>query len=150
MPEDDGDIVKALGFVALHASYLEEQIENLVDLLVPIKKYSKGWQISDKIVHTKKAIRKLNEEEFIALLADLDTCLDIFLDRNDLLHGRIYGGINRPDTLSSSREDVPDREVNSRELYQLANEMDDFRTAIYRPMILALPNAIEDYLNGNT
>ena len=83
MPEDDGDIVRALGFVTLHASYLEEQLEELVDLLSPVKPYSKGWQISDKIVHAKKAIRKLNNKKFESLLTDLDTCLDIFLDRND-------------------------------------------------------------------
>jgi hypothetical protein len=147
MLEDDGDIVRALGFVTLYASYLEEQIEELIKLLDPIKKYTKGWQISDKIVHAKKTVRKLGDGQFKDLVDDLDTCLEIFLDRNELLHGRIYGGINRPDTLKSNREDIPDREVSSKELYKLANEMDDFRSAIYRPMIFKLPRAVGEFLN---
>lgn len=150
MIEDDGDIVKGLGFVTLYASYLEEQIERLVEMLEPVKKYSKGWQISDKIVHARKAVRKLDSEEFEDLLADLSTCLDIFQDRNDVSHSCIYAGLNRPDTLKSSRPEVPDRTIDSKELYQLANEMSDFRSAVYRPMILALPKAINNYLSGST
>lgn len=149
MIEDDGDIVRALGFVTLHASYLEEQTELLVNLLEPIKKYSKGWQVSDKITHAKKTIRKLQNEEFNGLIQDLSTCTDLFLDRNELTHGRIYGGINRPDTLKSSRPEISDRPVTSGELYQLANELSDFRIAISRPMIFDLPRAIAGYLNEN-
>lgn len=146
MLEDDGDIVKSLGFVSLHASYLEEQIENLVTMLEPVKKYTKGWHISDRIIHAKKAIRKLNREEFDELLIDLDTCLDIFQDRNELLHRTIYSGLGRPDTLKSSKADIPDRPVYSSELYQLANEMTNFREGISRSMF-GLPQAVAMYKN---
>lgn len=145
MLNDDGDIVKALGYVSLYGSYLEEQIEDLVKLLEPIKKYKKGFQISDKIIHARKAIRLLSAEDFQDLLNDLCTCLEIFQDRNELLHGRIYAGLNRPDTLKSNEPDVFDRPVTSFELYRLANEMYDFRIAIYRPMIFQLPKAIAGY-----
>ncbi len=145
MLNDDGDIVKALGYVSLYGAYLEEQVEDLVNLLEPIKKYKKGFQISDKIIHTRKAIRLLSAEDFQDLLNDLCTCLEIFQDRNELLHGRIYAGLNRPDTLKSNKPDVFDRPVTSFELYRLANEMYDFRIAIYRPMIFQLPKAIAGY-----
>lgn len=149
MLEDDGDVVRALGFVSLYGAYLEEQIEEVIYLLDAVRPYSKGWQVSDKIVHARKAIRILGEAEFSDLLADLNTCLEIFQDRNALLHGRIYGGLDAPDTLTSNRPDVPDREISSAELYQLANEMDNFRIALYRPMILTLPRAVAKYAESS-
>ncbi|MBU2180378.1 MAG: hypothetical protein KJ930_13195 [Gammaproteobacteria bacterium] len=144
---DDGDIVRALGFVTLYSSYLEEQIELLVKMLEPIKPYSKGWQVSDKITHAKKAIRKMNCSELSGLVEDLCTCSELFLERNELTHGRIFGGVNRPDTLKSSRLEISERQVNSEELYQLANEFWMYISAIYRPMIFDLPKAINVFLN---
>lgn len=140
--EDDGNIVRALGFVTLNASYLEEQIEALIDLLGTYRKYNGGWQISSKIKHAKAVISELYVNKFSALIADLDMCLKIFNDRNALVHGRIYAGLDRSDTLKSSRLNMPDREVTSFELYQLVHEMNEFRSAIYRPMILEIPQSL--------
>lgn len=144
--EDDGDIVRGLGFVTLNASYLEEQIEALLELLKVFKEYKGGWQISSKINHVIDTLTEFDQNRFSDLISDLGTCLQIFNDRNALVHGRIYAGINRPDTLKSSRVNVADREVESTELYQLANEMNDFRSAIYRPMIFEIPRALNEYL----
>lgn len=144
--EDDGDIVRGLGFVTLNASYLEEQIEALIELLKVFKEYKGGWQISSKINHTIVTLTEFDQNRFSDLISDLGTCLQIFNDRNALVHGRIYAGISHPDTLKSSRPNVPDREVESAELYQLANEMSDFRSAIYRPMIFEIPRALNEYL----
>lgn len=138
MLEDDEDIVRALGYVTLYSSYLEEQIEMLVVMLEPVEKYSKGWQISDKILHAKRAIRKLEAPEFDGLVEDLSTCGELFLERNELIHGRIYSGMGRPDTLKSSRTGVSAREVSSGDLYQLANELWAFRLSICRPITLPM------------
>jgi hypothetical protein len=146
--EDDGDIVRALGFVTLYASYLEEQIEDLIELLSQIQAYSGGWQISRKINFAIDTLTNFNQEQYRDLITDLNTCLQIFEDRNALVHGRIYAGINRPDTLKSGRPGVSDREVDSAELYNLANEMDAYRSAIYRPMIFDLPRAITEHLSA--
>lgn len=144
--EDDGNIVRGLGFVTLNASYLEEQIEALLELLKIFKEYNGGWQISRKIKHAIDTLTEFDENRFSDLISDLGTCLQIFEDRNSLVHGRIYAGINRPDTLKSSRPNMPDREVESAELYQLAKEMSEFRSAIYRPMIFEIPRALNEYL----
>jgi hypothetical protein len=37
--QNDGDIVRGLGFVTLYAAYLEEQIDNLLIMLDPVEKY---------------------------------------------------------------------------------------------------------------
>lgn len=148
--EDDSDIVRGLGFITLNGSYLEEQIEELVALLDHYHKYSGGWQISNKIKHAKSVLADLDSQKFGDLIADLDSCLQIFEDRNALVHGRIYAGIDRPDTLKSSRSNVSDSVVDSLELYQLANEMTEFRSAIYRPMIFDLPKALRAVAESKT
>ncbi len=44
MIPDDGDIVRGLGFVALYAAYLEEQIDNLLTMLAAIESYDEVKQ----------------------------------------------------------------------------------------------------------
>ena len=77
---------------------------------------------------------------------DLRTCLELFEDRNQLIHGRIYANFDRPETLKSGRCNIPDREIQSEELYALANEFDDFRAAIYRELIFKIPRAVNKYV----
>lgn len=150
MLKDDGDIVRGLGFVALYAAYLEEQIDNLLIVLTQVETYDEKvqrWPISRKIRHAVKLIERLDTAEFPDFATDLQTCLELFEDRNQLIHGRIYANFDRPDTLKSGRPNNPDREVQSEELYNLANEFDDFRTAIYRGLIFKIPRAVAKYLN---
>jgi hypothetical protein len=153
MLQDDGDIIRGLGLVTLYSAYLEEQIDNLCAMLGYIEEFGKNkvrWPISRKIKHAKKLLSKLDGTEIKNLITDLDTCTALFEDRNELVHGRIYGGtFDRPDTLKSARPNIPDREVDSAELYKLANNFDEFRAVIYRPTILKLPRAINTYLNQN-
>ena len=150
MLKDDGDIVHGIGFVALYSAYLEEQIDNLLVLLSPVEEFGEDkqrWQISRKIKHAKEVLKSIDFEGREDLVANLSTCKELFEDRNEFVHGRIYGNFDRPDILKSGRPNTPDREVNSIELYELANECHDFITAIYRPTIIKIPRAIEDYLN---
>jgi hypothetical protein len=149
MLEDDGDIVRAVGFVALYSSYLEEQIENMVAMLSPILKYEKGAQVSDKIRHAKRVLRSLGEAEFANLISDLDTCTELFRDRNKYMHRQIYSGLGRPDTLKSTDSNIVDEVVLPSQLYQLANELSDFRQAVYRPMIFQIPKAIQHAMASN-
>ena len=78
-----------------------------------------------------------------SMLNDLDACSERFEGRNEVVRGRIYGGVNdRPDTLKSARSNVPERQIDSAELYQLANDLDALRASVYRPMIFRIPRAI--------
>jgi len=149
MLKDDGDIVRGLGFVALYAAYLEEQIENLLMMLTPVEAYDEEkqrWPISKKIKHAVNVLGILDTTEFPNFTTDLRTCLDLFEDRNQLIHGRIYANFDRPDTLKSGRLNIPDREINSKELYTLATEFAEFRSAIYARMIIKIPRAVVNYL----
>ena len=149
MIEDDGDIVRGLGFVCLYSAYLEEQIDNLLIILNPVDEFGedkKRWQISRKIRHTKGVLEHLEFDSRDDLILNLDICIEIFEARNLFIHGRIYGGFDRPDTLKSGRPNIPDRSIESSELYRLANECNEFIIAIYRPTIFQIPRAIEQYI----
>ena len=149
MLNDDGDIVRGLGFVALYAAYLEEQIDNLLEILDQVESYDLAklrWPISRKIKHAIDVIGRLDVSELPNYTTDLQNCLELFEERNQLIHGRIYANFNRPETLKSGRRNIPDREIQSEELYNLANEFDDFRAAVYRELIFKIPRAVNKYV----
>lgn len=145
MIEDDGDIVRGLGFVALYAAYLEEQIDDLLAALSIVDSNAKRpLQISRKIRLAIKLLKRLNPFVFQELEVNLNKCLQLFESRNELIHGRIYANIGRPTTLKSGRSQ-PDREVSSNELYDLANDLFDIRSAIYQPIIFQLPRELTEF-----
>jgi hypothetical protein len=150
MLNDDGDIVRGLGFVALYAAYLEEQIDNLLEALDQVEAYDSAkqrWPIGRKIKHAIDVIGRLDTSEFPDYTKDLQTCLKLFEDRNEIIHGRIYANFDRPETLKSGRRNKPDKEIHSEELYELANEFDDFRAAVYRELIFKIPKAVNKYVS---
>ena len=120
MLEDDGDIVRGLGFVTLYSAYLEEQIDNLLLSFNQIAEFGEDkqrWQISRKIEYAKKILKKITFESRDDLTANLALCKGIFEDRNELIHGRIYGNFRRPDILKSARPNTPDREITSTPIF---------------------------------
>ncbi len=133
MLASDGDIVRGLGFVALYAAYLEEQIENLRLML---------WPISRRIDKVKEIAGLVDFETRDELLANLDFAKELFERRNEVVHGRIYGGFDRDQTLKSGRPNVPDRPIAADELYDLANQFAALQGEIYRPMIFKIPRAL--------
>jgi hypothetical protein len=142
MIQNDGDIVRGLGFVSLYSAYLEEQIDNLLFLLSEVEEFDESrqrWPISREIEHGKKIICGLNTNEFDELIDVLTYCKDLFEKQNEFVHGRIYANFDRPATLRSGRQNVPEREIEASELYELANEFFNIRGEVYRPIILELP-----------
>lgn len=152
MIEDDGDIVRGLGFVTLYATYLEEQIVSLLWMLDPVTKFDQErqrWSISRHFKHIKRTLNKLHPSEFNFYKDDLTLAKSLFKERNEVVHGRIYGGLDRPNYLKSNRPNYPTRNINSSELYSLANDLNNMQGVIHRPMILQLPKAIQAYSAWN-
>lgn len=144
--QNDGDVVRGLGFVALYAAYLEEQVDNLLFMLQPLEPFPEGeqrWPTSRKIEKAERLVAELTFGYRDALLHDLNASRQLLEKRNEIVHGRIYANFDRSDTLKSGRPRVPDRVVDAAELYELANNLDDARSALYRPMIFQIPRAIQ-------
>lgn len=143
--QNDGDVVRGLGFVTLYAAYLEEQIDNLLVMLQSVEPFPVGelrWPISQRIKKAARLVAGLQFEYRDALLADLDASRRLFEWRNKVIHGRIYANFDRPDTLKSGRRNIPERDIDAAELYDLANNLSDARSAIYRPMIFQIPYSL--------
>lgn len=146
----DGDIIRGLGFVALYSAYAEEQIDNILECLHPIEAFDvkkRRWPISKKIKHAGGLVERIASSELSDLQSALAAGPALFEERNEVVHGRIYAGFDRTDTLQSGRANVPLRIVTAEELYELANEFSSYRSALIRPQIFKLPRAISGYLN---
>ncbi len=127
MLKDDGDIVKALGYVALYSAYMEEAIDECARLIVDnIKNPPKNFDrvpISFKLNWIKKWIDNLDKSSseiarFREVLNNISQLLEL---RHEVIHGRIYSGVTEgSDVLRPSRKDKIIREVTSAELYNLA------------------------------
>ena len=142
----DDDVVRGLGFVALYAAYLEEQIDNLLFMFQTIEPFpvsEQRWQTSRKIEKAKRLVHGLVFEYRDALLADLDVSKQLLDWRNELIHGRIYSNFDRPDTLKSGRPNMPERIVKPEELYDLADNLAEARLALYRPMFFQISHSMQ-------
>ena len=142
----DNDVIRGLGFVALYAAYLEEQIDNLLFMLEPFEPFPEDeqrWPTSRKIDKAKRLIAKLSFRYRDALLGDLDACKELLRRRNEVIHGRIYANFDRPDMLKSGRPNVPNRIVEPAELYELAEKLGEARAAVLRPMIIQIPKLLQ-------
>lgn len=151
---DDGDIIRGIGFVALYAAYLEESIDACVDSLkamdtAPNKGLAK-WPASRKLDYCTEQLDKLDtgNPEIENLRIALGVAVDLLEHRNDVLHGRIYAQYGQPDVRKSGRIGVPDRTINSEELYQLANTLFETCNPIMHGAQFAIPRAIRMQQNN--
>lgn len=147
MIADDGDIIRGLGFVALYSGYLEEAVDCVVEALIsagiPPKCHFDRAPISAKIQFCQKSIAPLlvTNEEMRELDYGLKYSAEKLERRNDLIHGRIYAQYGGADIRKSGRKGVPNREVTSKELYSLANELFSAREPLLHGCMFSINRA---------
>jgi len=149
MINDDGDIVKGLGFLTMYFAWVEDDVDNLLfamHSIEPFDEREQRWPIRRKLNHATELVRRLNDEELEGLPEALEHASELFERRNEAVHGRIYAEQDREEYIKSGRPNVPTRPVSSEEFYQLANDVWDFRGALMGPLLYRLPRAIERFL----
>jgi hypothetical protein len=131
MLTDNGDIVKALGYLALYAAYTEEAIDECISTLIkhdpkPPKNLQK-YPCSQKIEYINQRIKlKPLTQELQHFPQLLEYLIDLFEERNQIIHGRIYGSLQgKADILRPGRPSGSEREITSSELIDLANQFFD-------------------------
>lgn len=147
---DDGDIVRGLGFVSMYSAWVEEDVDDLLRLLAPVKPFGEKeqrWRISRKLDHAAKLVASLGSAELDQLPRALKAGVALFEKRNAAMHGRIYTGHDKIDYLQSGRPNVPTRPITSAELYQLANEFWNYRSHLIGPKLFRLPRAVSGFVN---
>jgi hypothetical protein len=126
---DDGDLIRGLGFVALYAAYLEEAINECLDVFLANDATSDERlyrrQMSRKIDYIQKCLRGLEplRDELVGLPAILQAISELLEERNLIIHGRIYAIPGFGDVRIAGRRGVPEIPATSVELYSLANDL---------------------------
>ena len=147
----DNDIVRGLGFVALYAAYLEESIDQVMERLSLIKEVTdkeRKFPTSQKITWCTTALRSLDSGELDDLIGSLGEATVLLEKRNEVIHGRIYAGNDRSSGLKSGRPGVPNRDVTSDELYDLAEEIFDVQAVVPNLKYFATMRAIAAKINA--
>ena len=145
MLPDDGDVVRGLGFVTMYSAWVEDDVDDLLLLLRPIKAFNEKiqrWPISKKLEHAAKIVEHLECGEFETLPDELRKGIGLFEKRNEVIHGRIYAGFDKRTYVRSGRPNAPTRPITSAELYNLANKFHDYRARLIGPQYSLLPRAI--------
>ncbi|WP_126452347.1 hypothetical protein [Sulfuriflexus mobilis] len=143
----DDDIVRALGFVALYAAYVEEGVDVVMERLALIKEITdkeRKWPISRKINWCIDVLESLESDELEQLVNLLGETKEFLERRNEVIHGRIYAGNERSENLKSGRPGVPEREVTADELYDLAEDLFERQAAVPNINMFATLRAITE------
>ncbi|APV52019.1 hypothetical protein BWI17_21515 [Betaproteobacteria bacterium GR16-43] len=146
--EDDGDIVRGLGFVSMYAAWVEEDVDDLLRMMSSIQEFDEKkqrWPISRKLDHAANLVAQLKSDELSALPDALLGAKDLFDRRNEFVHGRIYAGLDRTDYIKGGRPNAPTKTIASAELYALANEIWEYRGHLIGPQLFRLPRAVDNY-----
>lgn len=144
---NDGDLVKALGYLVLYTAYVEEAVDECIDVFrqyfPDIDKQIARQTAKQKIKFIQTHLEanppsdELIQSQFPDLLKYL---LSLFDARNEIIHGRIYGSLkfSEADTLIPGRPESKERAIAAKEIYDLANEffsmLNSLRQASYHSL----------------
>lgn len=126
---DDGDLIRGLGFVALYAAYLEEAVDECLACLFPA-----GGRQYDRILRhpTGRKVGYLSDrmrgfaplpEELGGFFRTLEAVSELLEHRNLVVHGQVYATPDGGDVRRSGRRGAAEEAATSAELYELANSM---------------------------
>ncbi len=126
---DDGDPVRALGFIAVYSAYAEQKIDELIEYFSKIDSGQPpkliNSQATEKIKYLKKFGSSLewpNNEgnEFAILMDAAKASMD---ERGEYLHNRYIAIQNGKILMKPGRPNRPEQEITSAELYEFANHL---------------------------
>jgi hypothetical protein len=135
---DDGDIIRGCGYMAIYFGYLEEEVGELFDLSIqfaPSLSEKINFGFTQKVKHLRRAlIAKFTDEwpsnrDKDRISAILEECVHLADKRNSILHSSLYGGPIGEAILRNRRDG--ERVLNSSEIYELANKISDYVSHVY-------------------
>jgi hypothetical protein len=147
--KDDRDVVRALGFVTIYSAWVEEDVDELLRVLKPLRPFDDAVQqlpIARKLAHAAALVRQLDAPELFGLPEALAHAHELFVRRNAVVHGRLYAGHDKVDYIQTGRKNVPPRPIDSSELYALANAFWDCRDHFIGSVAFRLPGAVEHFV----
>ena len=145
---NDGDLVRAYGYVAIRFTSLEDRIDNrlcqaetlLPDVIdKPLCRILR-WRFSDRVEVLRSVFRwamtsgpsfDRKDQELREAEEALSACLMKAIERNDTLHSPIIADMRTGDVIRHSRELGP-HPVEAAEVYELANDIVTVTSAVTR------------------
>ena len=141
MLNDDGDIIKACGFLAIYSGNLEDELDELYAIAKSFCGELSDYEhlrFADKARHMRKALArqfaaapsypgKASEDQRVRAI--LQHCKVVAEGRNEIIHASIYAGPDGRTMLKNKRYGI--RNISSGEVYELANEVWGMHGAIY-------------------
>lgn len=146
---DDGDLIRGLGFVTLYAAYLEEAVDDCLNIVVAhdAERDDRLYRrpTSQKIEYIQQQLRKLEplSDELAVFPMVLQAIGDLLEERNLVIHGRVYAVQNVGDVRISGRPGVPETPANSAELYAFANKLYSARNPLLHASMFSLHRQFE-------
>jgi hypothetical protein len=141
MLNDDGDIIRACGYLAIYSGNLEDELDELYKIAIafcPELTDYEHLRFADKAKHLRKGLtkqfklaphyaRKADEEPRVKAI--LQHCKVIADARNAILHSSIYTDRDKRTMMKNKRKGT--RMITSGEVYALANDVWGMHGAIY-------------------
>lgn len=141
MIKDDGDIIKAAGFLTIYSGNLEDDLDKLYEIaksFCPELSEYEHLRFADKARHMRKALasrfklapdypQKAGEEPRVK--AVLQNCKVMAEARNAILHSSIY--VERDGRVMTKNKRRGTRAIGSAEVYDLANKTWGMHGAVY-------------------
>lgn len=145
MVQNDGDIVRGLGFVTMYAAWVEEAVDDILRQLSAhgkLDEKTQRRQISQKLKLAAKLVNCLQNAQLDGLPMLLLDGVNLFERRNEVIHGRIYAFDSQTVCLRSGWQNGPARNVTAAELYALAIDFYNYRLHLISPQVIRLPIAV--------
>ncbi|QWF72134.1 hypothetical protein KEF85_06710 [Methylomonas paludis] len=140
---DDGDLIRGLGFVTLYAAHLEKWIDECIKVIIAhdAKHDNRLYRqpTSKKIDYIQQQLQKIVLIQELKNFPDqLQIIGELLEKRNLIIHSCVYA-TNVGDIRISGRPGVPESPAKSAEHYELANDLDEAITLLYRVSKFSLP-----------
>lgn len=141
MLNDDGDIIRACGYLAIYAGNLEDELDELFEIAKSFCSELTDYEhlrFADKAKHLRRTLMRQfkaappyaqKAEEEPRVRAILQYCKIIADARNEILHSSIYADRNGMTMRKNKRRGT--RPIDSAEVYELANDVSKLNAAVY-------------------
>jgi hypothetical protein len=148
MLNDDGDIIRACGYLAIYSGNLEGELDELYELAKSyfptlasyehLRFTEKARHLRKELLHATKSARRYSQldEESRRIDAILKHCKVVAEKRNTILHSSIYND-QRCDMIKNKRKGS--RPIKSTEVYELANDVHGMNGAIFGLIVCSGP-----------
>lgn len=145
---DDGDLIRGLGFVTLYAAYLEEAVDECLQCLLPKNHVQYGRVLrrptSGKVDYISNRMKDLGPlpQELVNFPQMLNAVSALLERRNVVVHGRVYAIPGVGDIRKPSRGGMSEEVATSAELYTLANRLFAACNPLQHASMSALPRLL--------